>query len=746
MAKEYVTRKKYVKQEKPAARHRTNENVVTLTPDKEEESLERARQRRLLQKAKTLFKTAKEARKRYDWEWLTRDLYRRGYQFSRYNPSNRTVILSGRSLIKIPVNLTWAQMRVIKNQVTSFRPKWEVLPTGKSEESLTTARYSGKLLDYYYDRLNLRKITKETVIQALMYSVGGPWQIGYDPDLDNGDGSVFIWLLDPYDFFVDPMGTSLDDAEYCCKAVRRPLNEIKTNPNYKFYEDLERGEFKQAESEYKQFLLQALKFYTTQADEEQDGGIVKEFSMKVRVDDNNKKDLAKELRDNDQDDKDLHKGEVLIRVITYLDFLFDPMRVQLLRRDDFQYEMYQGDINPRELYGESWIKHVIPINRVLNQLESSVFEYNYRYAKGRIVIDKNSGVRMIANEHGSIIEKNPGAEVTSLALNPFPASYAIQIENMRRYLEDVGGAHDISLGKIPTGVKSGVGIAELKSADATNQRDLVDNLEDFLVKVGKKVLKEIAENYDVPKVIKALGKGGDPEHFAIIGEKGVQKRKNKKTVKIGIDELDIAKIGKDNEIRVQIGSWLAYTKDAQHDKLKELYEAGIIDQKTFLEHAEFSDVQNIIERTREQALLEKYRGTSAEGVQVSDEEIADQENFQMVKEGKPAVEGGVWPQPEDRHQIHNVIHQEYADHPEVSKHMFEHDRMIKLGITGPQQMVGAPGVVPGQPEQGEVPPVPQGSPVPQGPQLPPPIGIPTPGMAGIGVLPPGLPIEQTLIQ
>ena len=669
------------KKEKKIAVRADNKRKPLMGPKvhEEEEAKERRRHREQRHEAMIRFTTAYEARKRYDWEWLTRDLYRRGYQFSRYNPSNRTVILSSRAMVKIPVNLMWAQMRAVKNQVTSFRPKWETVPIGKSEEAVTNARYSGKLLDYYYERLGLRKMIKETVIQGLMYSVGGPWQIGYDPDADNGNGEVHIWLLDPFDFFIDPKATKMEEAEYCIKAVRRPLDEVKHNPNYHFYERVEHGEEREAASEYKQFLLQALKYQASYT-ENQENVILKECWMKIRVDDENKDDLIKELKENDQDVDDLRYGEVLMRVTTYLDFVTDPLRSQLLRRSDFPFELYQADINPMEIYGESWAKHIIPMNRVLNALESSTFEYNYKYGKGRIVIDKNSGVRIISNEHGDIIEKNQGSEVTSLGLQPLPASYQNQILNMQDYIKTIGGAQDISLGKVPPGVKSGVGIAELKQADATNQGDLVDNLEDFLVKVGKKVLAEIADNYDIPKVIMALGKKGNPDHFAVVGEKGSKNRRNKKQIKVGVDQFDIAVIGRDNEIKVKIGSWLAYTKEAMNQKLQELFQVGLINQETFLEHAEFNDVENIISKTREEELLKKFRGAPAQGTEVGDEEIAAQENIQMVREGKsPPV------QPQDNHIVHNIVHQEHADHPIVSEHMQDHEVMQRTQKGLPEQ-------------------------------------------------------------
>lgn len=717
-------------------------DIPIMTDKEKDDMILRERNRELKMKFQRLFQVASDARKRYDWTWINYDLFRRGYHFSRYNPSTKTVALSRRSQARIPVNIVHAQMRTIKNQVTSIRPKWEVLPVGLSDEAQTNARYSGKLLDYYYDHLNLRKKIKETIIQGLMYSVGGPWEIGYDPSGgDDGQGEVYIWLMDPFDFYIDPNATCLEDAEYVVKAVRKPLGEIKTNPAYTFYENPMniKGSDKQAASEYKQFLLQAIKYHQQSGDgqSEEATDILYEGYSKVRVHEGNMERLAKELDANEQDSKDLRIGEVLIRKCVYLDAVMDPVDVDLKRRPDFPFSMLQADVNPMEVYGEGWMKHVIPMNRVLNALESSVYRYHHRYAVGRLVMDKNAGVRIITNEHGDIIEKNAGSEVQALPVQPLPNTYNTQIMNMRQYIEDVGGAHEASMGRIPSGVKSGVGIAELKAADAINQQDLIDGLEDFLVDVARKLLREIANNYDIPHVVRALGKSGSPEHFAVVGANAG--KRNKKEVKIGADVFDLAVIGDDNEVRVTIGSWLAHTKDARIEMMKEFVSLGIIDQQTFLENAEFADVQGIIDRTRKDKLMEKFRAqpaAGAGGTQVSDEEIAQQENHMITVEGRPVGPDGVWPQPEDNHYIHLMIHQEAlgaSGNQELERHMAEHNKLIELGKVPPVQgpMPNAQPPMPGMeqppmPGMDQMPPEmmagapPMGAPMPPGgEQLPP---------------------------
>jgi hypothetical protein len=623
--------------------------------DKKIEELARSMERRV--KYETLFKYSKDARRKYDREWLSRDLFRRGYQFTSH--SGGTVTLTSRANAKIPVNLTWAYIRSIKNQVTSFNPKFEVLPEFKGKQAEANARLAGKLLDYLFTKNNMNKQIKEAVIQGLMFSVGGPFEVIWDENFDNGNkqpqGEVVIRLHDPFDIYIDPNATSADDAQFIIKAVRTSLDDIKKD---KIYSKTARaalvsGSPKKAESEYKQFLLQTIQNSQAQT-EDNDAVILKEIQIKERNED----------------------GDIRIRYFTWVDEVPEPLRDELVDQEDFDIEFFQADMNPLELYGESWSKHVIALNRVLNALESSIFDYNYRYAKGRLVIDKNSGVNAVTNEHGSIIEKNRGAEVKPLPLQPLPSSVENQILRIKGMMEDISGVHEATLGRVPAQVKSGIGIAELKQSDSTNQDDLVQNLEQCLMRLGRKILKKVAQNYDTPRVRRVVGNGRIVEHFAAVGESFVGD--NVKEWKISSEKYPLAKISETNELKVQIGSWLAYSKEAQQKVLVDLAEAGLIDKETVLKHLEFPDVQDIVDRVRVESLIEQKRKEEPlMPMGISQEQLAIAEN-EMMSEGSPVI---VDPDTDD-HKLHIAIHTTISDEADkrlVAAHIAEHQRALKGG-------------------------------------------------------------------
>ena len=596
---------------------------------------QKAERRMFIADAKELLGRAADARRRYDYEWMVRDLFRRGYHFSRYQPTTQTVILASKQSAKIPVNLCAAAMRSIRNQVTSFRPKWECLPRFTTEESHTQARYTGILLDYLYDHLNLKHKIKELITQGLITSIG-IWRTLYDEVRKE----VRVYLVDPFDLYIDPYAETVDDAEYMIMASRKPLSWVLQNPDYdeKAKSQIVSPEARLAYSEYKQFMIQAVK-NMAQYQTDRNATVIL-FEGEFRI---------------------WKEGKSHIRRVIWTDQNTDPLYYEDTKEEDFTFSIYQADINPKEIYGEGWMKHVMPVNRVIDMLESSIYDYNHRVAKGRIVVDRDSGVRSIHNVHGEIISKNRGTDVRALDMPALPVSVASQSERMMQYFEDLSGAHDASLGRVPAGVKSGTGVAELKQADATNQDDLVDSLEEFLADVARKIMAVISKDYTNFQVVQALGHDEkESAYFAIVGKesgkKGSTDERHKGKVKIGPDWLDIAIIGNDTNVRVTVGSWLGYTKEMLQQKVEKYMEAGIIDQKTGLQLLEFGDIDRIVQDTRKEQLL-KSRMTQApqQGAHPGEQDqytLATVEN-DMLLEGKP-----VKPDPHDDHELHIAIHQE----------------------------------------------------------------------------------------
>jgi hypothetical protein len=259
-------------------------------------------------------------------------------------------------------------------------------------------------------------------------------------------------------------------------------------------------------------------------------------------------------------------------------------------------------------------------------------------------------------------------------------------------------------------------LAEMKQSDSSSQQDFVDNLEDFLTVVAQKLLKKIAENYTTVKVIQDLGnKGEDAKYFAVVGEKYKSKKtEDKNKFKIGPDFVDLVQIGKDNQIRVTIGSWLGYTKEMMQEKTLKLLQLNAIDQSTFLKLWEFGDVDKIVQETRKKDMLKSIMNKPQGDVKTVDPYV---ENDMMVLERKP-----VMPDPHDDHWVHITIHQDALGQGAddlVGRHIEAHQTYLKSeqGIDMTPDQPAQPDMgMGGQPPMGGAPPTPGINPADQGRQ------------------------------
>lgn len=270
------------------------------------------------------------------------------------------------------------------------------------------------------------------------------------------------------------------------------------------------------------------------------------------------------------------------------------------------------------------------------------------------------------------------------------------------------------MGRIPTGVKSGIGIAELKQADASSQDDLVDALEDFLTRSAKKIFKIIAKNYTTTKLAQVAGPSGKPEYFYVVGEKTAVGKESKGKGTFGEMGLPIAVIGSDNEVRVTVGSWLAYTKQARQEELKDLFRLGAIDQETLLQHLEFGDVKSITDKTRTERLIQLRQQMNPNQELMKERAGVDEESLALAE--NELMDSGT-PEPveiNDDHEVHLAVHKEGLNttkYPELyMDHMNEHINLMQSapasggGLAALLSATGAAGIpAPGGGGNGQVP-------------------------------------------
>jgi hypothetical protein len=334
----------------------------------------------------------------------------------------------------------------------------------------------------------------------------------------------------------------MDDARYVIKVMSKPYELLVDNPNYdkKVVENLTTTS-NLSESDYKNLIL------------------------------NNENNIS-----NTSKNVILHEGWFVtkegIRVITTSPQSNEILRNELTTFKKLPFELYQPDINVGSIYGEGWVKNIVPLNKAANYLETSRLEYNILINKGRLLIPKGAGVKSVTNQNGEKIYYKAGFKPEFLPTPPMGSDVDRQINALGTYIQLIGAANEAFIGQTPTGVKSGIAIETLIASNFNQLSDLVNNLANTLAKLGEDILQLGYEYQLLTKPFRA----SSGEYYGILGG-GLEPKDMERLIKV-------VSIPANPEVKVKITSGVAHTKEAKRDILMTLRAGGDVSRQTLLEN------------------------------------------------------------------------------------------------------------------------------------------------------------------
>ena len=474
-------------------------------------------------------------------QWFVNYMYYKGNQNLKYDKVTGTFIKDVRNPLTFYINHTYMVCRAVRNAVMKANPTWDVdaLPYGELDSD--TSRILGEYLAFQYDKLNLEEKVNKALLYGLLYGLG-IFQYGYDDKLDDGEGNAWIECLDPFDTYIDPYCSSIEDARYVVKVMSKPLELIQENPNYdkKVTENLTTTS-NLSESDYKNLII----------------------SNENNVDAGGKNVILHETWCVTKEG---------IRVVTTSPQSGEILRNELTSFKKLPFEIYQPDINVGGIYGEGWVKNIVPLNKAANYLETSRLEYNILINKGRLLIPKGAGVKSVTNQNGEKIYYKAGFKPEFLPTPPMGSDVDRQIDALGMYIQMIGAANEAFIGQTPTGVKSGIAIETLIASNFNQLSDLVNNLANCLAKLGEDILQLGYEYQLLTKPFRA----SNGEYYGVLG--GGQPP-------VDIERLlKVVAIPSNPEVKVRITSGVAHTKEAKRDILMALRAGGDVSRQTLLEN------------------------------------------------------------------------------------------------------------------------------------------------------------------
>lgn len=535
----------------------------TKTPTKEE-------QRELLQaKLERIWEQASQNRKRIDWQWFLYDLWAGGHHYARWDKATKQIITTPTSgkKPKVMVNKIAATTRAVVNYTLRNRPKAEVTPATLDREGIGDIIKYNLYLDYMHDHLNLRSIERGAVEESLTSGIA--WvQILWDETANDGEGEITVNEIDKYDLYWSKARSPKEVRCYIL-AVSRPIEELKSDPKYKDANwELVKADNVRSSSTLKERLLRLESEDDSAGSAKDDGSIlVKEFWY--------------------YGDKDLGEDPKTIYVCAMAggQIIRAPEVTDLTRMPFFRLCTAKRKL---QMVGKSWVRDLIPLNKRLNVLISSLAEYNLIMNKGFWIGDKGAGVRVINAEHGVILEKKRGFDLKQGTVQPLSAVLINELEYILQLFEDLSAVHDATMGRIPVGAKSGKALEALQVGDSNNLGEIVENTELWLEEIYEYILSLAASKYQFARDVAPVTRTGQREFVSVIGE-DAQNQPEEALV-----------IGKKNIVDVKITSYLAHTAEARREAIRELAELiPDLDPQTILETYEIGPIADIIARIKQ---------------------------------------------------------------------------------------------------------------------------------------------------
>lgn len=571
----------------------------------------------------SLLTDVKKSREPYDLEWYTNHRFENGDHYLAVNSVTGSLEANPpkkRGEVRMVINKTRSVKRAIQNYVTRTQPKWEIIPGDIDEATIKNARRIGKTLDYLYRKLHLEQIVTGVIDTGLSTSIGIV-EVDWDENADGGVGEVRVRMHDPFDVWFDKRAYLYAGrivGRFVAKTVVKSVDEVK---NDKRYDEKARKEVKPDE-ELATSRLKA-KILTKEMGSNETSKIptvtVKEFMLW-------------------DDEKNSKKGHV--KIFTYAG---DQILVEEDSSDkEFPIYFYQISMNPLKVYQRAWVTDAIPLNKAIDRSISQKIMYMNQALVFRIIAEKGHGAGVVSNEMGEVLEVNKGRNFAQMTMNPLPAGYDAVTNELNGYIEDIMGAHDAALGRMPTGARSGDTLEAIQAADANNLTGLTQSLESFLSVVGERILDVIAKKYQVSRIVKIAEPEEGEEYMKVIGAGSKQAE--------GMKEGGATIITEDNEVIVKIGSWLGHTLEAKRETMMKLGEMGVLPAEEILRQFEFPNVEELSAKARDQrmeqsqvdlAIAGHAQGQQGQQPQGPDmQALADKENMTMAQgQQLPPTEG-----------------------------------------------------------------------------------------------------------
>jgi len=538
----------------------------------------------LIKKVEAMFDIAEKAKKPLHKIWRECEkLYNDNHWKLEGMPKNKN---------EVTVNLIASAIDTMVPILSSRPPKIDVLPASTEPEDAQIANIMQAQLDDLWEMRDMQGVVPEFLLDFLVYGNGVMKMHFGEDDLPDAD------VVDPFNFYVNPMASRLEDAQWVIYAAPVPVSEIKRK--YK------NGKHVKPQANLSDY--EAMKMY-----EDFQGQTV------IPTDTGNHKyetdaRAAESLEERalliecwykpEAYGEDDDYGPLRLTTIANGVLLYDgPSPYPFLTNEynvihPFPFIAAKNGGSAHTFWGRPEPKRLKTINLSMDKVFSQVMDNISLMANPQWIIDESAGVSGVTNQPGGVIRKSGSGQVDMSQPKPMPHYVFNYLQMMESMFEVVSGVNRATQGREAPNVTSGVQ-AEAYRRAATTKIDFKARSIDMMIQQLGAVWLAMIQNL------------GEEEHMVTIAEELGD-------VEYGYTGVMIA--DKQMRVRSKPGSMMPDNKQYIEEKVLALAQLGIITDPEFI-------IDNV-ELPNKQVLLNKIRDDKAVQQQAENEVASEEMDVQ----------------------------------------------------------------------------------------------------------------------
>lgn len=526
-----------------------------------------------------MWRSRDDRRQQFERQWYTNIANFLGYQYHVFDElSGKMVIPPVPSWrVRLVCNRLMGIVRKTVSKAMRQRPIWTSLPATTDDEDRDVSQVSTKLLQNAWRELNMNRAlvdafywmgtTGNAFISCVWDPQAGPklgpmgpedmegmepeyTQNGYEEILESGLslGDPRIEVHSPFEIDPEPNVTKLEDASYVLHSKVRSLAYVRDRYGKKADGILPDGNDGDTLTRfYEQRIARMAGPQTAgvQLGDQATGETVTLHCLSVKP------------------TRKMPKGCYAVvaggRLLALKKELPNPMHEITLTH------LVEIPV-PGRFWGTCSLEQCIPLQAAYNRGRSQLLENANMMGRPKWLDPNGSGVPEVSlnNKPGEVIHYNFPLKPETVDPPNIPEYVHRNLEYNLKDMEDVSAIHEVTQARAPSGVRSGVAIAQLQEQDDQMLAPAFMLAEDALSKIASWLLQYYANYCEEERIIRIVGESLDVESLTFTGKSLVGPNEGRP----GVNYFDV---------RTEMGSQLPLSKASRSSYIIELTQAGILD-------------------------------------------------------------------------------------------------------------------------------------------------------------------------